>query len=162
MYGPIVSVPVFGFGNLVLVSEPGLVKQVLTENPQVLLGGEGVGPAAAIYGHDSMFVQEEPEHLRRATVAHLTAARRRAALLRSDHRVRHAMSDGRLPTDRPFQLLYAARAMTLDVIVRVIFGVNDPGDIQRLGHPFEELLDLGLTEETTMRYALRRFGTLRW
>ncbi|MFD6453553.1 cytochrome P450, partial [Nocardia sp. NPDC060220] len=28
--------------------------------------------------------------------------------------------------------------------------------------PFEELLDLGLTEKTTLRYALRGFGTLRW
>ncbi len=49
----------------------------------------------------------------------------------------------------------------LDVIVRVIFGVEDPDEVRRLGQPFERLLDLGVSEQLTVRYALRRLGTLR-
>src|ERR1700722_13427875 len=64
-YGPIMTMPILSLGNVAIVSDPELVKQVFTAAPDVLLGGEGVGPAAAIYGSGSMFVQEEPEHLRR-------------------------------------------------------------------------------------------------
>ncbi len=64
--GPVVALPVLGFGPVVAVADAALAKEVFTAKPDVLLGGEGgVGPAAAIYGSESMFVQEEPEHLRR-------------------------------------------------------------------------------------------------
>ena len=65
------------------------------------------------------------------------------------------------PVDRPFEMLEAARSLMLDVIVKVIFGVDDPDDVQRLGRPFERLLNLGVSEQLTVRYALRHFGTLR-
>ena len=45
---------------MVAVADPDLVRQVFAAKPDVLLGGEGVGPAAAVYGSRSMFVQEEP------------------------------------------------------------------------------------------------------
>src|SRR6202012_5816759 len=64
-YGPIMTMPILSLGNVAFWSDPELVKQVFPAAPRVLLGGEGVGPAAAIYGSGSMFVQEEPEHLRR-------------------------------------------------------------------------------------------------
>ena len=57
-YGPIMTMPILSLGNVAIVSDPELVKQVFTAGPDVLLGGEGVGPAAAIYGSGSMFVQE--------------------------------------------------------------------------------------------------------
>ena len=63
--GPVVALPVLGFGPVVAVADAALAKEVFTAKPDVLLGGEGVGPAAAIYGAESMFVQDEPEHLRR-------------------------------------------------------------------------------------------------
>ena len=49
----------------------------------------------------------------------------------------------------------------LDVIVKVIFGVDDPDEVRRLGRPFERLLKLGVPEQLTVRYALRRAGALR-
>jgi cytochrome P450 len=65
------------------------------------------------------------------------------------------------PVDRPFEMLKAARALTLDVIVKVIFGVDDPNEVRRLGGPFERLLNLGVSEQLTLRYALRHAGALR-
>lgn len=55
--GPVVGLPVLGYGPVVGVGDPVLAKQVFSAKPDVLLGGEGVGPAAAIYGSRSMFVQ---------------------------------------------------------------------------------------------------------
>ena len=161
-YGPIMTMPILSLGNVAIVSDPELVKQVFTAPADVLLGGEGVGPAAAIYGSGSMFVQEEPEHLRRRKL--LTPPLHGAALSSyvpiMENSARAAMHGG--PVGRPFEMLYAARALTLDVIVRVIFGVDDPDEVRRLGRPFERLLNLGVSEQLTARYALRRVGALRF
>ncbi len=160
-YGPIMTMPVLSLGNVAIVSDPELVRQVFTAPPDALLGGEGVGPAAAIYGSGSMFVQEEPEHLRRRKL--LTPPLHGAALagyvpIMQDC-ARAAMHSW--PVDRPFEMLKAARALTLDVIVRVTFGVDDPEEVRRLGRPFERLLKLGVSEQLTARYALRHLGALR-
>ena len=156
------TMPILSLGNVAIVSDPELVKQVFSAPADVLLGGEGVGPAAAIYGSRSMFVQEEPEHLRRRKL--LTPALHGAALSSyvpiMENSARAAMHSW--PVDRPFEMLKAARALTLDVIVKVIFGVDHPDEVRRLGRPFERLLNLGVSEQLTVRYALRRAGALRF
>lgn len=160
-YGPIMTMPILSLGDVAIVSDPALAKEVFTAPTDVLLGGEGVGPAAAIYGSGSMFVQEEPEHLRRRKL--LTPPLHGASLSGYvpiiEASTRAAMRGW--PVDRPFEMLQAARALMLDVIVRVIFGVEDPEEVRRLGQPFEHLLNLGVSEQLTVRYALRRLGTLR-
>lgn len=160
-YGPIMTMPILGLGDVAIVSDPELVKHVFTAPADVLLGGEGVGPAAAIYGSGSMFVQEEPEHLRRRKL--LTPPLHGAALSSYvpiiENSTRAAMRSW--PVDQPFEMLQAARSLMLDVIVKVIFGVDDPNEVRRLGRPFERLLNLGVSEQLTVRYALRQLGTLR-
>ena len=54
------------------------------------------------------------------------------------------------------------RELSLDVIVRIMFGVNDSDDVARIGEPFDELLVLAISEETAVRYAARRLGALRF
>jgi cytochrome P450 len=160
-YGPIMTMPILSLGNVAIVSDPELVKQVFTAPPDVLLGGEGVGPAAAIYGSGSMFVQEEPEHLRRRKLLtpplHGVALNSYVPII--ENSARAAMSGW--PVDRPFEMLRAARSLMLDVIVKVIFGVDDPEEVRRLGGPFERLMNIGESEQLTVRYALRGLGTLR-
>jgi cytochrome P450 len=160
-YGPIMTMPILSLGDVAIVSDPALVKEVFTAPTDVLLGGEGVGPAAAIYGSGSMFVQEEPEHLRRRKLLtpplHGAALNSYVPIIESSTRA--AMHSW--PLDRPFEMLTAARSLMLDVIVKVIFGVDDPDEVHRLGRPFERLLNLGVSEQLTVRYALRRAGALR-
>ncbi len=155
------TMPILSLGNVAIVSDPELVRQVFTAPADILLGGEGVGPAAAIYGSGSMFVQEEPEHLRRRKL--LTPPLHGAALNSyvpiMEDSARAAIRSW--PVDLPFEMLTAARALTLDVIVKVIFGVDDPDEVRRLGRPFERLLNLGVSEQLTVRYALRHTGALR-
>jgi cytochrome P450 len=160
-YGPIMTMPILSLGDVAIVSDPELAKQVFTAPTDVLLGGEGVGPAAAIYGAGSMFVQEEPEHLRRRKLLtpplHGDALSSYVPIIEACTRA--AMRGW--PADSPFEMLQAARSLMLDVIVRIIFGADDPDEVRRLGRPFESLLNLGVSEQLTVRYALRHFGTLR-
>ncbi|MFM9035916.1 MAG: cytochrome P450 [Mycobacterium sp.] len=159
--GPVVALPVLGYGPVVAVADPGLVRQVFAAAPDVLLGGQGVGPAAAIYGRRSMFVQEEPEHLRRRK---LLTPPLHGSVLESyvpiiEAATRAAMA--RWPAGRPMRMLEAARELTLDVTVRIMFGVDDPGEVARLAAPFDDLLVLAISGETPVRYAARRIGGLR-
>ncbi len=159
--GPVLALPVLGYGPVVAVGDPALARQVFAAKPDVLLGGEGVGPAAAIYGSDSMFVQEEPEHLRRRRLLipplHGPVLDGYVPIIESATRAALA----RWPRGKPFAMLDAARGLTLEVIVQVMFGVRDPAGIRRLGDPFEELLNLALADETPVRYAARKLGALR-
>ena len=60
-------------------------------------------------------------------------------------------------------MMRAARDLALDVIVRVMFGVEDRTERARLGRPFEELLDLGSSEQLILRVAMHSVGGLkRW
>lgn len=160
-FGPVVALPVLGFGPVVAVADPDLVRQVFAAKPDVLLGGEGVGPAAAVYGSRSMFVQEEPEHLRRRKL--LTPPLHGAALSGYvpiiEEATRAAMA--RWPVGAPMRMLEAARELTLEVIVRVMFGLDDPAEVTRVGKPFDDLLVLAISEETAVRYAARRLGALK-
>ena len=161
-YGPVVSIPLPGI-PVVLIKDPDLVKQVFTEKPDILLGGRGVRPSALIYGTGSMFVKEEPEHLRRRKLLtpplHGKALENYRPIIEDS--TRHAIATW--PKDEPFKMLRAARELTLDVIVRVMFGVEDRSERARLGRPFETLLDLGSSEQLILRVALHSLGGLkRW
>ena len=161
-YGPVVSIPLPGI-PVVLIKDPELVKQVFTEKPDVLLGGRGVRPSALIYGTGSMFVQEEPEHLRRRKL--LTPSLHGKALENYrpiiEDSTRRALATW--PSDEPFKMLRAARELTLDVILRVMFGLDDRDECARFGRPFERLLDLGSSEQLILRVALHSLGGLkRW
>lgn len=161
-YGPVVWLPLPGV-PVVLINDPELVKQVFTEKPDILLGGKGVRPSALIYGTGSMFVQEEPEHLRRRKLLtpplHGRALENYRPIIEDSTRCALAT----WPRDKPFEMLRAARNLTLDVIVRVMFGVEDPAERTRVGRPFETLLDLGSSEQLIMRVALHTVGGLkRW
>jgi cytochrome P450 len=159
-YGPVVSIPLPGI-PVVLIKDPDLVKQVFTEKPDVLLGGKGVRPSALIYGTGSMFVQEEPEHLRRRKLLtpplHGRALENYRPIIEDS--TRQAVASW--PVDGPFEMLRAARDLALDVIVRVMFGAEEPAERTRLGRPFETLLDLGSSEQLIVRVALHSVGGLR-
>ena len=160
--GPVVALPVLGYGPVVAVGDPALARQVFTAPPDVLLGGAGVGPAGAIYGDRSMFVQEEPEHLRRRRLLTppLLGNCLRGYQPIIEEATRAAMA--RWPAGKPMRMLEAARELSLDVIVRIMFGVTEPAAVARMGRPFDELLVLAISEETAVRYAARRLGALRF
>jgi cytochrome P450 len=161
-YGPVVAIP-SASAPVVLVKDPRLVKQVFAEKPDILLGGRGVRPSAIIYGTDSMFIKDEPEHLRRRKL--LTPPLHGKALESYqpviDKSTRSAVAGW--PSNEPFRMLHAARRLTLDVILRVVFGPRTRCESVDLGRPFQTLLDIGVSEQLNLYFALRALtGLRRW
>ncbi|MCM6776654.1 cytochrome P450 [Nocardia sp. CDC159] len=150
------------FGKNVVVTEPALIKQVFTERPDILLGGKGVSPTVPIYGTDSMFVHEEPEHMRRRKM--LTPAFIGKALAGYEKTMleRTAAAFDTWPENEKFSLSHETHRLTLDIIIRVIFGVTEDAEVAAMVGPLQRLLRFGVSEEIVIRYAYRSFGTLKY
>src|SRR5947207_508949 len=110
--------------KMVLVSDPEAVKTVFTAPPEVAPSGAGNSPVASVMGRHSVIVLTGPEHLRQ-----------RKLLLPPFHGERMREYEDVIveatwrdmtswPLGRPMQLQPHTRAITLEVILRAVFGVE--------------------------------------
>ncbi len=127
---------------LVVTSDPAAVKQVFTGDHEKLHAGEANIVLAPLLGRRSVLLLDGPEHMRQ-----------RKLLLPPFHgeRMRHyarAMREAAewhiagWPRDRRFPVLPSMQAITLDVIMRAVFGVDDEAARERLAAPLRRQLDM--------------------
>lgn len=160
-YGDVFTVRIPGLASAVVVSDPTLIKQVFTAPSSALLGGKGVSPSATIYGAGSMFVQEEPEHLRRRKLLMSGFTSKTVAGYQDTIAMVADNALDRWPLGTEFSMLDSARELTLEVIMRVVFGVTDPAELLRLRTCLERLLAYGISEQIVFRYLTRSIGTVK-
>ena len=110
--------------KLVIVSDPEAVKTVFTAPPEVAPSAAGSSPVAPVMGPSSVIVLTGPEHLRQ-----------RKLLLPPFHGERMREYEDVIveatrrdmagwPMERPMRLQERTRAITLEVILRAVFGVE--------------------------------------
>ena len=110
--------------QLVLLSDPAAVKTVFTTPPEIAPSGAANSPVAPVMGPSSVLMLVGPEHMRQ-----------RKLLLPPFHgeRMRDyedmiveatARDIGGWPLGRPMRLQEHTRAITLEVIMRAVFGVE--------------------------------------
>lgn len=161
-HGPLVTVPVPMLGTVVLVLDPPLVRSMVSAPPGSLISGRGNAVLGFLYGRSSMFlVDGEPHHrLRRLLVPPF---RNRDTLARYAEVIEQVAEDvlDALPVGKPFALLPELRHGMLEIILRVVFGVQDEARLAPFRAAMTELLDLSASGATTVRFALRRYGGLR-
>ena len=143
--------------TMVFTADPEAVKQVFTGDPALLHAGEANIILAPLLGMRSVLLLDGPEHLRQ-----------RKLMLPSFHGERmrayeRAMEEAAQwhvagwPRGRPFSALPSLQAITLDVIMRAVFGVEDQRRAERLTKALRRILDM-----TGSRLAvLRMFLTSR-
>jgi cytochrome P450 len=145
-YGDVFSVSFPSFGSLVYVADPGLVKEIFASDPRRLHAGEAnavvLEPAVGPY---SVLTLDEDEHMRQRKLLlppfHGQSVRRYGELIREI--AEREMETW--PVGRSFPLRPHTQRITLDVILRAVFGVRDPdrfatarglvGEFARLSHP---------------------------
>ena len=127
-YGDLFSVKFPSFPRLVYVADPELVKQVFTGDPRRFHAGEAnatvLEPAL---GPNSVLILDEREHMRQRKLLlppfHGERVRAYGAQIRE-------IADREIegwPIDRSFELRPRTQRITLDVILRSVFGVRDAG-----------------------------------
>jgi cytochrome P450 len=110
--------------KLVMVSDPEAVKTVFTAPPEVAPSGAGSSPIAPIMGPNSVLVLTGPEHMRqrKLLLPPFHGERMREYEDTIVEATRHDMAGWEL--GRPMRLQERTRAITLEVIVRAVFGVE--------------------------------------
>jgi len=110
--------------KLVLVSDPEAVKTVFTAPPEVAPSAAGNSPIAPVMGPNSVIVLTGPEHMRQRKLLlppfHGTRMREYADVI--VEATRRDMASWPLGT--PMRLQERTRAITLEVILRAVFGLE--------------------------------------
>ncbi len=139
---------------LVVTSDPVAVKQVFTGDPNLLHAGEGNVTLAPILGPGSTLLLDGPEHLRHRRLLlppfHGERMRNYGAMM-TEVAERHLAAwprSGRLAT------LPTMQAITLEVIMRAVFGVADDSRRDRISLPLRRLLDMLASRRRVLMLAL--------
>lgn len=126
-YGDVFTIKFPSFGHMVYVADPELVKRVFAGNARRFHAGEAnatvLEPAV---GPGSVLTLDEEEHMRQRKLLlppfHGDAVRRYGGLIREI--AEQEMESW--PVGQPFALRPHTQRITLDVILRAVFGLRDP------------------------------------
>lgn len=143
-------------GPVVAVADPALIKRVFTGDPDVLRAGEGNAPLEPVVGPDSLLLLDGARHLRRRRLV-LPPFHGERLKAYTDDMARITAADlATWPRGTPFALEPRLRAITLAIIVRVVFGIEDDHRAATLRDLIARLVPDGGASSLLLLPALRR------
>jgi cytochrome P450 len=145
-YGDFFTIRIANF-NAVLVSEPAIIREVFTGDPDVLHAGKAnAAPLEPILGRHSVLLLDGPEHMRQRKL--MLPSFQGERMRRYHDLIVEITRDeiARLPTGRPFALRGHTQAMTLEVIMRAVFGITDTDRLDSLRTGLRRLLSFGASQ----------------
>jgi cytochrome P450 len=142
-YGDVFSLRSPNDARFIVLATPELIKQVLAADSDVLLAG--VGNATLLepmLGRHSLLTLDGAEHLRqRRLLLPAFHGERMHAFETAMREITHASLE-QWPVGRPFALHPMMQSITLDVILRTVFGVTDSHEHRELRARLVEILEL--------------------
>lgn len=129
-------------GTWVFVSDPEAVKQVFTGDPRLLHAGAANIVLLPVVGEHSVLLLDEPEHMvqRRLMLPPFHGQRMQA--YRDVMAEVAAREIERWPADRPLRMRPRMQAVTLEVILRAVFGVEEGERLVALRDRLREALNV--------------------
>ncbi|MEX0992938.1 MAG: cytochrome P450 [Solirubrobacterales bacterium] len=143
-YGHIYMLRMPGGERVVQVSDPDAIKQIFTAPKGTFdVGSGGNALLMPLVGSDSLLTLDGDRHLhhRRLLLPPLHGERMRGYRDLMVEVTENAMASW--PVDRPFAIHPQMRDITLDVIIRAVFGVKEATRQDELRQALREILDLG-------------------
>jgi cytochrome P450 len=143
-YGDMFTIRLAYEGTWVMLADPAAVKQVFTGDPKVFHAGEGNEILAPLLGRNSLLVLDEKRHMSQ-----------RKLLLPPFHGSRmqgYGQTMGEIaereidswPTGTPYKLRPRMQALTLEIILRTVFGVDqqEAAKLADLREALRDFLDM--------------------
>ena len=141
----------------VMISDPDQIREVFTAPPDVLHPGEGARILEPVVGPFSVILLDESPHLEQ-----------RKLLLPAFHGDRMQALAGLMadlseqevatwPTGRPFELHPRFQALTLEIILRAVFGLESGGRLDTLRERLNEILEFGNSPTSVNTHLQRNF-----
>jgi len=162
-YGDVFTVRVMPKGSaLVLFTRPEHAKEIFAGDPELFHAGKGNAILGPIMGEHSLLLQDSREHARARKL--LMPAFNGAALRGYETLVAEiaAAEVTRWEVGTPFRSLDRMNALTLEVILRVVFGVTDESRLARLRPLVNRTVDVSPAVLLGWGYPfLQRFGPWR-
>jgi cytochrome P450 len=158
-YGDVFSMKIIPLGRVVAISDPALVKEVLTGPPDVFHAGDSNRRfLRPVLGSRGVLVLDGDEHLatrkRLLPPFHGDAIRRYETVIREETEKRVAT----WPIGKPIRMSRETRAITLEVIMRTVFGAGDAPQLAELRRVLRRLTHI--TFVTSLWYAAPWLGVL--
>jgi cytochrome P450 len=140
-YGEAVTVPLLVFGTGVYVRDPEAIREMFTGDQSDLHAGEANAPLATILGQRSVLVLDGPEHLRQRR---LLLPPFQGSAVRGYREIIRQVAEAEVDRWRAGDELVMRdrmRALTFEVIARVVFGVFEPQRIAPMHEALTAVLD---------------------
>jgi cytochrome P450 family 135 len=128
--------------TVVITDDPATIKQVFTSDPTKLLAGVGNQPLRPFLGPRSVLTLDDPEHMRQRKLLLPPFHGDRMKLYAEVIATAADRELSRWPVGEPFPVQPSMQAITLEVIMRAVFGVRDDRErLAEIADPLRRLLD---------------------
>lgn len=128
--------------EIVFTADPEAVRQIFTGDPAVLHAGAGNVVLAPILGPGSVLLLDGADHLRHRRLLLTPFRGDRMRPLTDTMRAVAERHVAAWPRDTRFAVLESMQAITLEIILRAVFGVTEPARLAALGDPLRRVLDM--------------------
>ena len=141
-YGDPFTLRLAHIGDLVVLADPEAIQTVFTGDPDLLLAGEGNRVLEPVVGRHSVLLLDGAAHLRhrRLLLPPFHGERLHQYGARIAEIARRELD--RWPVGVPLALRPRMQAITLEVILRVVFGIEEAARLQQVRGPLQLALDL--------------------
>ncbi|MEA2374830.1 MAG: cytochrome family [Thermoleophilaceae bacterium] len=139
-YGNVVSFSTLFDSRFVIVFDPASIKQVFQGSPEQLRAGEANSLLGPVLGERSVLLLDGHEHLRQRR---LMLPAFHGQRMRAYETIMREAADREIdswPVGEEFELLPAMQAVTLDVIMRAVFGVEEGKRLDDLRHALRAMI----------------------
>ncbi|WNV85257.1 cytochrome P450 [Umezawaea sp. Da 62-37] len=145
-FGDVVTLRVVPGGPFVILRNPDHIKEVFKGAPEIFHAGEGNSLLVPIVGRNSVLTLDAPDHKPARKRMMPPFQHERIAALSSVVREITENEVRSWPVGKPFRLLDRSYALTLDIIVRAVLGVEDKHRAAELGRVLRRVSDIGLSD----------------
>ncbi len=141
-YGDPFTLRLSHVGNLVVLADPAAIKTVFTGDPELLLAGEGNAILEPVVGRHSVLLLDGVAHLRQRRL--LLPPFHGERLHRYGERIAEIArwELDRWPVGVPVALRPRMQAITLEVITRLVFGINEATRLKQVRGLLQRALDM--------------------
>jgi cytochrome P450 family 135 len=143
-YGDIFTLRTHGFGDVVVLADPVLIKEVFTGDSDVFAAGEANAAMAPVLGDHSLLTLDGASHLRQRKL--MLPPFHGEAIVRYRERIEKiaAAEVARWPLGEPFAIRPSMQAITFEVILGAVLGVRDTERRERLREVLPKVLEFSM------------------
>lgn len=141
-YGNLFTLRLGDVGTVVLVSDPEHIRQIFTGDPDQFHAGEANVVLRPMVGDHSVLLLDGPDHLRHRRLMLPPFRGERMRLYGATMQAVTERTIAKWYEGKPFRLHPHAQSITLDVIMRTVFGLTEGPEHEELGRALRRLLAL--------------------